>query len=162
MSGMFYIFLYILALSCVSFFCYSWFPSLFPHLSLPPPHSLPSVILEKKKTGFLFLPTYLVWVPGYFSWDIVKFDSLVSLQMKNSKICTHEFTFHFLRILSIWKAFFFFCTDRTRLNISDSYLTSLLCGLHSLSLCHNSQWMQIASLFLEISFFLTPNAFSFF
>lgn len=87
MSGMFYIFLCILVV-----FPFSIAPdfllSLFLHLPLPPSY-LPVLSDSREKTSFPFLPTYLVWLPCYF-WDIVKFDFLISLQMKSSKIHTQE------------------------------------------------------------------------
>lgn len=52
------------------------FSPLSPCLPLPPPHPL-ALSDSGEKTGFAFLPTYWVGAPGYFSWDIVKFTSLV-------------------------------------------------------------------------------------
>lgn len=100
MSGMFYFLLCILVLSCVSLpIAPDLLLSLFLHLPLPPSY-LPVLSDSREKTSFPFLRTCLVWVPCYFR-DITKFDSLISFQMKSSKIHTHEYTFHFRRILSI-------------------------------------------------------------
>lgn len=52
------------------------FLPLSPCLPLPPPHPL-ALSESGEKTGFAFLPTYWVGAPGYFSWAIVKFTSLV-------------------------------------------------------------------------------------